>query len=183
MTHEEVEKIKEHVLNWVLCFIVELNICPFAKNVIADNTLEMKVSSVHQLELALEAVISAMADLDKHSDKETVLLIFPSMFDDFSDYLDFVSMAEALLSMEGYEGVYQLATFHPQYCFADSQEEDVSNYTNRSPYPMIHILKEESIDKAIDFYGNTEAIPEKNIRLMHQLGLNKIKQLIKLKEA
>lgn len=183
MPHDDVEKIKENSLNWVLSFVIELNLCPFAKKVITDNTLGIKVSLAQKLEPALEAVMSAVGDLDRHTDEETTLLIFPSMFHNFLDYLDFVSLAEKLLSMQGYNGVYQLATFHPEYCFADIEQDDVSNYTNRSPYPMIHILKEDSIEKAIGFYGNTESIPEKNILLMHQLGLSKIKQLIKIKEV
>ena len=109
--------------------------------------------------------------------EETTLLIFPNLFADFFDYLDYVELAENLLEMEFYEGVYQLATFHPEYIFADAASDDVSNYTNRSPYPMIHILRESSLDNAIAFYGNTEDIPEKNIQLMRQLGLEKIKQL------
>lgn len=178
ITREALEKIEERVLHWVMSFVVGLNLCPFAKKVISEQKLSIIVSPVQKQVPALEAVLSAIADLEASAHTETSLVVFPFVLNDFWDYLDFVSAAEALLSREGYEGVYQLASFHPEYCFADTAVDDVSNYTNRSPYPMVHILKEESLDKAIDFYGDTETIPEKNIQLMRQLGLHKIKQLI-----
>ncbi len=171
------------MLYWVRSFIVELNICPFANHVLTEDRLGIKVSFAESFEAALEAVMSAIYHLDEHMNEETTLLIFPTMFADFSNYLDYVEMAENLLAMESYEGVYQLATFHPKYCFADVASDNVSNYTNRSPYAMIHILRESSLDKAIEFYGDTEAIPQKNIQLMHQLGLDKIKRLIQLRDA
>lgn len=99
----------------------------------------------------------------------------------FYDYLDFVDLAEQLILQEGFEGVFQLASFHPDYFFADSEMDDVANYTNRSPYPMLHILREESLDKAIDTYGDTSAIPENNIRCLRGLGLDKVKNSAKLK--
>lgn len=163
-------------------FIVELNICPFAKHVLTESRLGIKVSSAESLEDALEALMSAIHHLDEHINEETTLLIFPNLFADFYQYLDYVDMAENLLSKASYEGIYQLASFHPEYFFADVASDDVSNYTNRSPYPMIHILRESSVDKAIEFYGDTETIPEKNIQLMHKLGLDKVKQLIQLRD-
>lgn len=181
-TQKDVDKIKEQVLHWVRSFIVKLNICPFANYVLTENSLGINVSFADSLEAALETVISALYHLDDYRNEETTLLVFPNLFADFSEYLNCVEIAENLLSMESYEGIYQLASFHPDYCFAGVNIDDVSNYTNRSPYPMIHILRETSLDKAIEFYGNTETIPEKNIQLMHQLGLDKIKQLIQLKD-
>ena len=117
--------------------------------------------------------------MDKNAKIETVLLVLPCLFSTFDDYLAFVSLAEELLLLSGYEGIYQLATFHPNYCFSDVLETDVSNYTNRSPYPMLHILRESSIEKAIDYYGDTHQIPDNNIKTMHKLGLDKINTLLK----
>lgn len=176
------ERIKEHVLHWVRSFIVELNICPFANHVLSDKTLGITVSSATNLEDALTALMSAIYHLDKDTNEETTLLVFPNLFADFSEYLHYVEIAEKWLLMASYEGIYQLATFHPDYVFADVTGDDVSNYTNRSPYPMIHILRESSLDKAIAFYGDTTVIPAQNIQLMHRLGLDKIKQLIQLKD-
>lgn len=178
--YKNVDEIKEHVLHWVRTFIVDLNICPFANHVLKENSLGVRVSFAKSLEAALEDLMSSIQHLDEEKNEETTLLIFPNLFADFFDYLDYVELAEKLLLMDSYEGVYQLATFHPEYVFANVERDDVSNYTNRSPYPMIHILRESSLDKAIDFYGNTEGIPEKNIQLMRHLGLDKIKQLIQI---
>ncbi|MCC5791928.1 MAG: DUF1415 domain-containing protein [Legionellaceae bacterium] len=181
-THKDAEKIKAQVLHWVRSFIVKLHICPFASHVLTENRLGIKVSAAESLEEALEELMRAIYHLDEDIHEETTLLIFPYLFADFSEYLDYVGMAENLLSMESYDGIYQLATFHPDYVFADVSNEDVSNYTNRSPYPMVHILRESSLDKAIAFYGDTESIPAKNIQLMHQLGLDKIQQLMQVRD-
>ena len=108
------------------------------------------------------------------------MVLFPKFLDDFFDYLDFIDEAEAILFEKGYEGVYQLASFHPDYCFADGASNDVTNYTNRSPYPMIHILREASLEKAISYYGNTEDIPENNKRCLRKLGLEDVRKYYKL---
>lgn len=101
---------------------------------------------------------------------ETTLLVFPTLFKSFDHYLDYVELAENLLFELGYEGVYQLATFHPDYCFADADPLDAANYSNRSPYAMVHLLREASVERAIAFYGDTAAIPERNIAYLTALG-------------
>ena len=164
--------------HWLRTFIVNLNICPFAKREIERGTLKIHVAHVQKLQQALEELLIELIFLDKNPAVETTLLIFPSLFGDFFHYLDFVSVAESLIDAEGYEGTYQLATFHPDYCFADVEFNDVSNYTNRSPYPMLHLLREESVEKAIAYYGDTASIPQNNIATMHRLGLKKIETLI-----
>lgn len=164
--------------NWVTSFIVKLNICPFAKRELARNSLKYNVVQAKKLTQALESLLTELIFLDKNPSVETTLMLFPFLFKDFYQYLDFVDDAERLINEQGYEGIYQLATFHPDYCFADAEFDDVSNYTNRSPYPMIHILREESLEKAIKNYGDTEKIPQKNIETLKNIGLEKIKQLL-----
>ncbi len=168
----------QHTLNWIRTFIIQLNICPFAKREVERKSLRLQVSKNLNLEKALELLLAEIELLDKEPSIETTLLIFPLQFKDFFDYLDFIDIAEQLLSEQGYEGTYQLASFHPDYCFANVDVDDISNYTNRSPYPMVHILREESVEKAIAFYGDTEKIPEANIKSMHELGLLKIKKIL-----
>lgn len=174
----------EHVIDetkkWLETFIVSLNICPFAKREIERNSLKIQVAQAQKMQEALEELLLEMVFLDKNTSVETTLLIFPSLFRDFFDYLDFVDYAELLIQKQEYEGVYQLATFHPDYCFADTDFDDVSNYTNRSPYPMIHLLREDSLEKAIDYYGDTENIFENNIATLRKLGLKKTKKLLGL---
>ncbi len=116
--------------------------------------------------------------LDNSAVFETILLAFPFFLTDFFDYLDLVDDVESTLIAQGYEGVYQVATFHPDYCFADAISSDVANYTNRSPFPMLHLLKEEQVDKAVSFYGDTDTIPEKNIICLRGLGLEKVKKIL-----
>ena len=102
---------------------------------------------------------------------ETTLIIFPNHFADFEDYLDLVDLVEDLSVEQGYEGVYQIASFHPEYCFAGAEEEDPANYTNRSPYPMLHLLREESITRAVEHYKDPEGIPERNMAFAKKKGL------------
>ena len=174
MTELTNDAIKTQTLTWIRTFIIEYNICPFAKHTINHETVAIDVVEPSTLEHALETLMSTIVRMDKNSEIETLLLLFPYSFSKFDDYLDFASLAEELLSLSGYEGIYQLATFHPNYCFTDVLDTDASNYTNRSPYPMLHILRESSIEKAIEHYGDTSKIPDNNIAMMHKLGLDKL---------
>lgn len=174
----DADHIIEQTKHWLRSFIVKLNICPFAKREIERGTVKIQVTQAVKLQQALEDLLLEMMFLDNNPAVETTLLIFPSVFGDFFRYLDFVDVAELLIREEGYEGIYQLATFHPDYCFADVDFNDVSNYTNRSPYPMVHLLREESLEKAIAYYGDTESIPQNNIKTMQKLGLMKIKAIL-----
>ena len=176
----EIPTIIEHTLNWVRRFIIELNLCPFAKAPVNAGKLKIAVSETRKKAQALEDLMTEIHYLDEHPKTETTLLVFSEAFKDFFAYLDFVDLAEQLIHQLEYEGIYQLATFHPDYYFVDTDPDDVSNYTNRSPYPMIHLLREESLDKAIAAYGNTDGIPAKNIEIMNRLGLEKIKEICKI---
>jgi hypothetical protein len=168
-------------MHWIRSFVIEYSICPFAQHVVDKKTLRIEVSRAIESETALQALFSEINLLENHPDIETTLLILPCFLEDFLDYLDFVDLAEARMTKQGYDGVYQLATFHPDYCFAGVQPDDVSHYTNRSPYPMLHLLRETSLDRAIQHYGPTDQIPDKNIATMHRLGLAKIKKIIQSK--
>jgi uncharacterized protein len=108
---------------------------------------------------------------------ETMFLLLPQNFDRFADYLKLVQAAEVLLKKSGYEGIYQVASFHPAYLFAGSSMNDAANYTNRSPYPMLHILREESVSRAIDSYPDTHKIPGKNTAFAREKGLAYMQRL------
>lgn len=172
------QQIVQQTLNWVSSFIVKLNICPFAKREFERKSVRTSVIRSKKVDVALEELISEMLWLDQHSETETSLLIFPTLFKSFHHYLDFVALADDLLLENGYEGIYQMATFHPDYCFAGADPEDAANYTNRSPYPMIHLLRENSVAQAIDFYGDTSVIPEDNIKLMTEIGSQKLQETL-----
>ncbi len=164
------ELVTTQTMKWVNEFIIKHNVCPFAKREVERETVKVVVLRSKKLDVALEELIAEVQWLDQHPETETTLLVFPTLFKDFYRYLDFVDLAENLMYEQGCEGVYQLATFHPDYCFSGTDPEDVSNYTNRSPYPMLHLLREESLEKAIEYYGDTADIPENNIAKMESLG-------------
>ncbi|NVK73633.1 DUF1415 domain-containing protein [Marinomonas sp. CT5] len=168
------ELVTTQTMGWVKEFIVALNVCPFAKREVEKDSVRCVVLRSKKVDVALEELMTEVQWLDENPETETTLLIFPTLFKDFHRYLDFVETAENLMFEQGCEGVYQLATFHPDYCFAGTEPDDVSNYTNRSPYPMLHLLREASVDKAIEFYGDTAEIPEQNIEKMEQLGKSKL---------
>jgi hypothetical protein len=115
--------------------------------------------------------------LDEDKFIETSLLIFPDAFADFEAYLNLVEMVEELLEDQDYEGIYQVASFHPDYRFSDASEDDPANFTNRSVYPMLHLLREDSLDKAIDSHPDVESIPERNVAFAREKGLAYMKLL------
>ncbi|RBI68861.1 DUF1415 domain-containing protein [Vreelandella sulfidaeris] len=163
-------QIVAQTLTWVRTFIVAENICPFAQRELERETIRVEVVRSKKIEVALEELMVEVQWLDEHPDTETTLLVFPTLFKNFDHYLDFVELAESILVDQGYEGIYQLATFHPDYYFDGAEPDDASNYTNRSPYAMVHLLREESVEKAIEFYGDTDAIPERNIAKLTAMG-------------
>lgn len=163
---------------WINNVVIGLNLCPFAQREVTRNSLKISVSTTQDKAQGLEDFMQEILYLDAHQEISTIVVVFPHLVEDFFDYLDFVDQANDLLEATHYAGIYQIATFHPQYCFADAEFDDVSNYTNRSPYPMLHILREQMVEEAIHYYGNTEEIPENNIQRLRQLGLAGIAQLL-----
>ena len=157
-------------MSWVRNFIVAQNVCPFAQREVERASIRVEVVRSKKLEVALEELMVEVQWLDEHPETETTLLVFPTLFKHFDHYLDYVELAESILAEQGYEGVYQLATFHPDYCFEDAEPDDASNYTNRSPYAMVHLLREASVEKAIEFYGDTSVIPERNVAHLTAMG-------------
>ncbi len=166
--------------NWLNNFIIAFNICPFARREQQRNSIRYRIGRSDQLEDALQTLIEECVYLDIHPETETTLLIFPKTFETFDDYLDMLEIADQLLISQNYEGIYQLASFHPEYVFetAAGAEEDPANYTNRSPYPMLHIIREISIERAIESYPDPENIPTRNIRLTREMGVEKLKALL-----
>ncbi len=167
---------------WLNTVIIEYSICPFVKREFVKNTIHYEIIKSNgeniSIEQHLEQLILTCEKLDDTESIETSLLIFPDSLADFDVYLDFVEIANALMHKQGYVGIYQLASFHPQYCFADSDVDDASNYTNRSPYPMLHILREASLEKVLETYPNPENIPQRNIDLTRNLGLTTMQKLL-----
>ncbi len=164
------EKVIKTTQFWLLETVIGFNFCPFAKKEFVKETIDYRVSSAIKLEEALYELLEAIEQLQSRPEIETSLLIFDTGFNKFYDYLDLLEMANQLLEKEGYEGVLQIASFHPNYIFDGVDEDDASNYTNRSPYPMLHLLRESSLEKSLLKVESPEEIPERNIALAQEKG-------------
>jgi len=163
---------------WIETVIVANNFCPFAAREVQRDSIRYRVVRDSAPEPCLLAVAEECLRLDDDPDTETTLVVFLEAFADFYDYLDFVAIAEELLLEQGYEGVYQLASFHPEYLFDGSDTQDPANYTNRSPYPMLHLLRESSIERALQDYPGAEDIPQHNIDSTRRMGLERMQALL-----
>jgi len=172
------EQIIESVQHWVEQFIVELNLCPFAKREIVKNRIRYVVTDATTEERLLVALQAELEFLGDSTSIETTLLIHPYVLTDFYDYNQFLDIAEGLLVDMNLDGVFQIASFHPQYQFGDTNVEDAENYTNRSPYPILHLLREDSLEKAIADHADVDQIPFRNIELMNKLGVDQLKALL-----
>lgn len=155
---------------WLEKIIVGLNFCPFAKKELVNNTIKYHLSPHAKLKKALEELVAQFSYLEQHDEIETSLIIYKQGFKSFESYLDFVAFAEELLIDSGFEGVFQLASFHPDYYFEGEDFDDPANFTNRSPYPTLHIIREKSMARVLAVYKNPEQIPESNIVLARKKG-------------
>lgn len=167
---EFTQAIATEMENWVERVIMKYNICPFARQEVMSDTIRYQVIENKKLDHVLTALIDECQFLDAHPELETTLFILPQGFEGFYLYLDLVDIANDLLIEQGYEGVYQLASFHPDYCFDDEPLDSAANYTNRAPYPTLHIIREESMEKALAQYNDPESIPERNIAFAERKG-------------
>ena len=163
---------------WLSSVVIAHNLCPFAKREYDNKAIHYAVIETVDSEGQLKQVMQQCAELDEQGTRETSLLIFPYALSDFEDYLNLLDFATVLLKDLGYEGVYQLASFHPHYQFDGTAADAPSNYTNRSPYPMLHILREASVEIALENYPNPETIPERNIQVTQALGLKVMQDLL-----
>ena len=171
------QQVIDRTKKWIVDVVIGCNLCPFAANVVKQQSVFYRVEISTDLNDCLNSFDFEMKRLDNDESIETSFLIFPNAFEKFDDYLYLVSLAEQLLKRKGKEGIYQLASFHPLYLFASSDENDAANYTNRSIYPMLHLLREESIDEALENYKSPENIPERNINFTRGKGLAYMKML------
>ena len=165
---------------WVEQIVVGLNLCPFAKVPFNKNLIRYVLFEGTDMESLIHLVISELETLTKTSSTEieTTLLVTPNVLQEFEEYLDLFHLLNDVLEKLNLEGILQIASFHPNYLFEGSNLYDVENFTNRSPYPMFHLIRENSIEKAVESYKNPEEIPEKNMETMRYLGLEKIKTIL-----
>lgn len=171
-------EVIDAVAHWVATCVVGLNLCPFAKREVVKQRVRYVVSQDTNEQALLVSLQAELDYLTAHPEVETTLLITIGLLQDFYDYNDFLDQADYLLQVLDLEGVYQIASFHPDYQFGGTLAADVENYTNRSPYPVLHLLREESLEQAIADYPDVEQIPERNIALMQQLGVEQLTALL-----
>jgi len=176
----EYEEVVRAVRRWVEDLIVGLNLCPFAGPELVRNRIRFVVTDATTEEQLLAALAAEFALLNDDAAVETTLLIHPGVLQDFLDYNQFLDSVDRLLVQMGLEGVYQVASFHPDYQFAGTAADDAENYTNRSPYPLLHILREASLERSIAAYPDVEKIPGRNIELMRSLRREKLRALIQV---
>lgn len=162
---------------WLETVVIGLNFCPFAGREFRKGSINYVVVNSSDRKEILTKLALEFQRLDENTAIETTLIILPGQFHDFTKYLDMIDLCQDLLEEEDYEGTYQIASFHPSYLFAGSKESDASNYTNRSPYPMIHILREASISKVLENFPDPEGIPERNIALTNEKGLDVMREM------
>ena len=163
---------------WVGSFVVDLNICPFAKKELVKKRVRFAVTEAATEESLLMALESELELLNADPAIETTLLIHPRVLQDFGDYNQFLDLADGLLVQMELENIYQVASFHPDYQFAGTDPGDAENYTNRSPYPVLHLLREDSLDQVLSDSQDADQIPLRNIELMNALGKDKLQALL-----
>ena len=157
---------------WLERAVIGLNLCPFAKAVHAKGQVRWVLADAETPEALLETLAAELLALRDASpeDVDTTLIVHPRVLGDFLDYNDFLEAADGLVAELGLEGVLQVASFHPQYQFAGSHPDDVENFTNRSPYPTLHLLREDSVSRAVEAFPDPDAIVDRNIETLQRLG-------------
>ena len=166
------EQIIADVEQWLDEVVIGLELCPFAAKPRREKRVRIAVSHATDEEALLNDL---QAELERLSDTpaaelETTLLAIPDMLEDFADYNDFLDAVDLWVEQFGWEGELQVASFHPQYQFADTEADDPGNLTNRSPWPLLHIIREDSLEQVIEHYPDVDAIPERNVRRMNALS-------------
>lgn len=172
------QSAERHVRAWLQQVIISLNFCPFAKKEFIRERIAYVVTPATTQTDALSALLEALAHLEQQPEIETTLLIFERGFTEFAHYWELIESANVLLNQSGYEGIYQLASFHPHYLFTGEAAEDASHYTNRAPYPIVHILRESSLESVLAHYPNPEQIPQNNIDTARELGVTKLQKIL-----
>ncbi|HEV2608178.1 MAG TPA: DUF1415 domain-containing protein [Xanthomonadaceae bacterium] len=165
---------------WLERAVIGLNLCPFAKAVYARQQVRFVLSDATTPDTLLEALVSELEWLRDADPQETdtTLLIHPHVLIDFLDYNDFLDVADAAITALELDGEIQVASFHPDYRFADSFDDSIENCTNRSPFPMLHLLREASVERAVDTFPDADAIVDRNMATLRRLGMDGWRRLL-----
>ena len=171
-SNTDINAITEQVDQWLNDVVIGLNLCPFAAKPQRNKQIKIFVSEASQEEALLEDILLQLIELSNTEPEklETTLVVVPNMLQDFWDYNFFIDWVEGLIKQQDWEGIFQVATFHPDYCFGGAEPEDDENLTNRSPYPVFHLIREESMEKVLKHYPAPESIPDTNIARVSALS-------------
>ena len=172
MTTPDSATVTEHTRQWLEKAVIGLNLCPFAKAPHVKNLVRISVSQARHLDGFLEDLDRELQLLDDTpaDELETTLLVHPTLFPDFDTFNQMLDIADAAVVDNGLEGIIQIAPFHPDFQFEGTDSDDIGNYTNRSPYPTLHLIREDSIAKAAQAFPDASAIFERNIALLEKMG-------------
>lgn len=162
-------------VRWLEKAVIGLNLCPFAKSVHVKGQIHYVVSQATDVEgvaMDLHRELEALAEISPEK-RDTTLLIVPQALQDFLDFNDFTALADEIVEELDLGGILQVASFHPMFQFEDTDVDDVTNCTNRAPYPILHLLREDSIDKAVEAFPEAETIYERNMQLLEEMGIER----------
>ncbi|EGR2226785.1 DUF1415 family protein [Vibrio parahaemolyticus] len=175
----DINTITRQVDQWLNDVVIGLNLCPFAAKPQRNKQIKIFVSEATQEEALLEDILLQLIELSTTEPEklETTLVVVPNMLQDFWDYNFCIDWVEGLIKQQDWEGIFQVATFHPDYCFGGAAPEDDENLTNRSPYPIFHLIREESMEKVLKHYPDPESIPDTNIARVSALSEEERKKL------
>ncbi|HCG5534662.1 TPA: DUF1415 domain-containing protein [Vibrio parahaemolyticus] len=175
----DINAITQQVDQWLNDVVIGLNLCPFAAKPQRNKQIKIFVSEATQEEALLEDILLQLIELSTTEPEklETTLVVVPNMLQDFWDYNFCIDWVEGLIKQQDWEGIFQVATFHPDYCFGGAAPEDNENLTNRSPYPIFHLIREESMEKVLKHYPDPESIPDTNIARVSALSEEERKKL------
>ena len=177
--------VEADVRRWLERAVIGLNLCPFAKAVLAKDQVRIVVSDASTERALLEQLGEEMVLLRETPAEliDTTLLVHPQVLADFLDYNDFLDDADALLEALDLDGVLQVASFHPHYQFAGTDPDDAENLTNRAPWPILHLLREDSVDRAVAAYPEPDGIIERNVETMRALGVDGFRRLLSPRDS
>jgi hypothetical protein len=170
--------ITHSVRQWLESLVIDLNLCPFAKRELAKDRVRFVVTPAATEEDLLQALHDELQLLEQNPAIETTLLIHPQVLQAFRDYNQFLSAADSLLAGMELDGIVQIASFHPDYQFGGTAPDAAENYTNRAPYPLLHLLREDSLGRVIAETLDVAEIPVRNVALMNKMGREKLQQLL-----
>ena len=171
--HMTDDEVLAQTRRWLERAVIGLNLCPFAKSVYVKNQVRLVVSRARHLDAFLDDLDRELELLKSTPAEEvdTTLLIHPTLFPDFLDFNDVHQIADEAVVEHELDGVIQIASFHPEFQFADTEPDDITNYTNRAPFPTLHLIREESLDRAVEAFPEAEMIYERNMETLKKLGL------------